>query len=119
MSLVFPCEIISWHVMPAVRKEIARYLVNEKHIQRKNVSKKLGVTEAAVCQYLKDKRGGSYKFGEADLEKIRKMADMMMESEKGFDKMCVICKEFDAPYEIMANPATATAMATSRTKKLI
>src|SRR3989338_8871233 len=101
MGLTFPCEIISWHVMPAMRREITRYLVNDKKVTRKNIAQKLGITEAAVCQYLKAKRGNGHTFNETDLGKIRKMADMMMESDKGFDKMCVICKEFEAPYEIM------------------
>ncbi len=101
MGLTFPCEIISWHVLPAVRREITKYLVTEKRVTRKIVSKKLGLTEAAVCQYLKAKRGGNYSFNDSDLRKIKKMADIMMESDKGFDGLCVVCKEFDAPYEMM------------------
>ncbi|HLC80059.1 MAG TPA: hypothetical protein VJG83_06620 [archaeon] len=102
MGLSFPCEIISWHVLPAVRREIASYLVSEKNVSRKLVSQKLGLTESAVCQYLKHKRGGTHKFNEHDLQKIREMADIMMNSEKGFDKMCVVCKEFDASEQILS-----------------
>ena len=107
MALTFPCEIISWHVLPAVRREIATYLINEKKMSRKIVAGKLRLTEAAVCQYLKHKRGGSHKFNEHDLIKIREMAEMLATSEKGFDKMCVVCKEFDAS-EQMLNQANAT-----------
>lgn len=88
-------------MLPAVRREIAKYLSLEKHISRKTVAQKLGLTEAAVCQYLKHKRGGNYQFKESDLGKIRKMADLMMQSEKGFDKMCVVCREFDAAQEML------------------
>lgn len=102
MGLTFPCEIISWHVLPAVRREITKYLVGERQVSRKIVSQKLGLTEAAVCQYLKHKRGGSHQFNEHDLHKIREMADMLMQSEKGFDKMCVVCKEFDASEQILS-----------------
>ncbi|HIH09468.1 MAG TPA: hypothetical protein HA254_02250 [Candidatus Diapherotrites archaeon] len=102
MPLTFPCEIISWHVLPAVRREIATYLINTKKISRKVVAGKLGLTEAAVCQYLKRKRGGNHQFNDHDLGKIRTMADMLMQSEKGFDKMCVVCREFDASGEILA-----------------
>ena len=107
MGLTFPCEIISWHVLPAVRREIATYLVNEKKVTRKIVAKKLGLTEAAVCQYLKHKRGGSHKFNEHDIAKIKEMAEMLVQSEKGFDKMCVICKEFDASEQILAQSAVS------------
>ncbi|MCR4335767.1 MAG: hypothetical protein NUV57_04495 [archaeon] len=101
MNLTFPCEIISWNVLPAVRREIAQYLVTEKHVSRKIIAKKLNLTEAAVCQYLKGKRGGNHKFNDSDQKKLKKMADIMMESDKGFDGMCVVCKEFDAASEIM------------------
>src|SRR3989344_398649 len=102
MPLTFPCEIISWHVLPAVRREIAKYLIIEKNTSRKVVAQKLGLTEAAVCQYLKAKRGGSHQFNEHDLVKIKEMADILMKSEKVFDKMCVVCKEFDASDQILA-----------------
>lgn len=108
MSIVFPCEIISWQVMPAVRREIAKYLAVEKKIPRKTVAKKLGLTEAAVCQYLKHKRGGNYKFNDNDTQKIRKMADMIMDSEKGMAKLCFVCKEFDASGEMLSKAGINT-----------
>lgn len=101
MSLVFPCEIISWQVLPAVRREIAIYMVNEKNISRKDIAKKLSLTEAAVCQYIKHKRGGSHKFNAHDLKKIKKMADLMLLTGKPFEGMCVVCKEFDASKEML------------------
>ncbi len=30
------------------------------------------------------------------------MADIMMKSDRGFDRMCVVCKEFDASEQILA-----------------
>ncbi|MCH7902667.1 transcriptional regulator [archaeon] len=101
MSLVFPCEIISWQVLPAVRREISIYMVNEKNISRKDVAKKLRLTEAAVCQYIKHKRGGSHKFNDHDVKKIKKIADLMLMTGKSFEGMCIVCKEFDASEEIL------------------
>jgi len=97
MGITFPCEIVSWNVLPAVRREMTNYLINEKNVSRKTVAKKLGLTESAVCQYVKNKRGGSYKFSSKNLVKIRKLADLLMESDKKFDCMCYICKELDSP----------------------
>ncbi len=101
MGLVFPCEIVSWQVLPAVRREIAIYLVNEMKASRKVAAQKLGLTEAAVCQYIKHKRGGTYKFNDSDLGKIKKMAEMLMENPNGFDGMCIVCKEFDASHDAL------------------
>ncbi len=102
MGLTFPCDIISWQVLPAVRREIAKYLIDEKKVARKVVAQKLGITEAAVCQYLKHKRGGNHKFNEHDLVKIREMAQTIVQSGKGVQSMCVVCKEFDASEQILA-----------------
>ncbi|MCR4368328.1 MAG: hypothetical protein NUV67_00295 [archaeon] len=110
MSLTFPCEIISWNVLPAVRREMTEYLVNEKKISRKMVAGKLNLTEAAVCQYLKHKRGGNYKFNDSDLKKIKKMAELMMQSDKSFDGMCVVCREFDAAGDAIAQVRAKTAL---------
>lgn len=102
MGLVFPCEIIGWQVLPAVRREIAHYLIEEKKVPRKVVAQKLSITEAAICQYLTGKRGGTHKFNDHDLRKIREMAEMMIGSEKGLEGICVVCKEFDASEEALA-----------------
>ena len=102
MGLVFPCEIIGWQVLPAVRREIAKHLIGEKKMSRKEVAKKLGITEAAICQYLKAKRGGTHKFNDHDLAKIKEMAEMVATSDKGLNNMCVVCKEFDAADEALA-----------------
>ena len=109
MSLVFPCEIISWQVLPAVRREIAIYMVNDRNVSRKEVAEKLRLTEAAVCQYLKHKRGGSHKFSDKDLKKLKKMSDLMLLTGKPFEGMCVVCKEFDASKEIL-EAATAKSV---------
>lgn len=95
MGITFPCEIISWHVLPAVRREIAIYLAKEKGLSRKLIAEKLGITEAAVCQYIKSKRGNNYKFREKDKRKIKEIAEKLLIADKKLDKMCVVCKEFD------------------------
>lgn len=102
MALVFPCEIIGWQVLPAVRREIAKYMIDEKKMTRKEVAKKLGITEAAICQYLKAKRGGSHKFNGHDLKKIKEMAEIVTKSGKRFENLCVVCREFDAADDALA-----------------
>ncbi len=102
MGLTFPCEIIGWQILPAVRREIARHLVVDRKMKRKIVAQKLGITEAAICQYLKAKRGGTHKFNSHDLAKIQEMAEIVVNSEKGLSSMCVVCKEFDAAGDALA-----------------
>jgi predicted transcriptional regulator len=52
-----PCEIFVWYVLPGMRQELARNMVDDHGMSQVQVAKKLGITEAAVSQYLSKKRG--------------------------------------------------------------
>ncbi len=52
-----PCELIVWYVLPSIRRELARELVQKHHLSQAEVARKFGVTDAAISQYLKAKRG--------------------------------------------------------------
>ena len=45
-----PCEIIVWDVLPCIRAALAAELV-EKGLSQNEISKMLGITQAAVSQY--------------------------------------------------------------------
>ena len=51
-----PLEIEYWHVLPAMRRELAESL-KEKGLKQREISEILGITEAAVSQYIKGSRG--------------------------------------------------------------
>jgi len=75
-----PQEIEVWYIIPAIRRELAKALVNEK-ISQRDVSKLLGITEAAVSQYLKAKRAKEVIFDELTIEEIRKSANAIKASK--------------------------------------
>jgi len=50
------CETIFWQIIPAIRREVAKTLV-ESGVKRADVAKRLGVSQAALTQYLRGKRG--------------------------------------------------------------
>jgi predicted transcriptional regulator len=52
-----PCELIVWYVLPSIRRELARELVETHNLTQAEVARKFGVTDAAISQYLKKKRG--------------------------------------------------------------
>ena len=54
--MLMPQEIEVWEVLPALRRQLAIELVSQGHSQREAASR-LGITEAAVSQYLSSKRG--------------------------------------------------------------
>ncbi|MFH1255921.1 MAG: transcriptional regulator [Candidatus Diapherotrites archaeon] len=98
MALRFPCEMIGWYVLPAVRSELVGYLVEKKKLSRKDVAKRIGLTEAAVCQYLGKKRGKRFKFSKKELGLIKELGESIAEAEKRpeltfLSGTCALCKE--------------------------
>lgn len=57
MRFKTPCEEIIWNLLPSIRKEVAKIMVKEFNLSQREVAKKLCITESAVSQYLKEKRG--------------------------------------------------------------
>ena len=51
-----PCEKIIWLILPAVRKELAKSLIENYGLNQKQIAEILEISPAAVCQYLSNKR---------------------------------------------------------------
>ncbi len=52
-----PCEVIGKKILPLIRSYVARELIEKYKFTQIEVAKKLGITQAAVSQYLHLKRG--------------------------------------------------------------
>ena len=52
-----PCQYMLWTGIPVIRKEIAVSMTKNFGLTQKETVKKLGITPAAVSQYLSKKRG--------------------------------------------------------------
>jgi predicted transcriptional regulator len=89
-----PCEHILWYGIPVIRKEIANCMIKNFSLNQRETAEKLGVTPAAICQYLSKKRG-KYKIKDEKLflefnksaEKIIKYGEIAVTTE-----ICRICK---------------------------
>ena len=57
VRLKTPCETIIWKSLPCIRRELAMLLISEYGLNQKEAASRLGLTEAAVSQYLIGKRG--------------------------------------------------------------
>ena len=53
--MIYPQEIEVWYILPLIRKELTKELLNY-NLNQKEIAFKLGVTEAAVSQYINEKR---------------------------------------------------------------
>lgn len=73
-------EVEVFYILPALRKELAKSLRTKK-IKQRLIAEMLGVTEAAVSQYLKNKRGEGIKFNKELKLEIKKSADKLIQGE--------------------------------------
>ncbi|WP_019178426.1 transcriptional regulator [Methanomassiliicoccus luminyensis] len=91
-----PCELIVWYVLPSIRRELARELVEKHKLTQAEVARRFGVTDAAISQYLKSKRGTnkeletSGKYEEFKAE-IAKAAQRIVDGSDIVTETCRIC----------------------------
>ncbi len=87
-----PCEVFASRIIPVIRGEIARELVARGY-KKKEVAQLLGITVAAVSQYVHGKRGVGGT--EALKERIKRIADEIEEGkiteEELSLKLCELC----------------------------
>src|SRR5574341_1527172 len=67
--MLLPSEIEAKSLIPAVRAILARKLIKEYSLREEDVAKVLGITQAAVSNYVRGTRG--------DLELISKLGSIM------------------------------------------
>ena len=90
-----PCEIVVWYVIPAIRSELAKELLN-LGMKQKDVSELMDITQPAVSQYITDKRGSGIKLDDNVREMIHEFARQLSEGEATkvdlISRTCTICK---------------------------
>ncbi len=69
---LLPQEVEVWYIIPAVRKEFARLLVKEHGMTYEKAGNILGISKAAVSQYLANKRATKVKLDEKVKNKIKR-----------------------------------------------
>ena len=90
-----PCEIVVWYVIPAIRSELAKELLN-LGMKQKDVSELMDITQPAVSQYITDKRGSGVKLDDNVKSMIHEFARQLSEGEATkkdlIPRTCHICK---------------------------
>lgn len=111
------CEIMVQRVLPAIRAEIARVLIAECRRTQQEAADLLGLSRAAVSQYLNEKRGAEVCLSEDAQREIRTFTSQLLQGLSPQDQvtgMCTICKyvqmsgwlnknEPDAGYCVLCN----------------
>jgi len=89
-----PCEIIVWNIVPIIRKEFAKNLIENHGLNQRKVADKLGITESAVSRYVSGKRGILEITDDEILEEI-KLSTNKIAAESGptvIEETCRICR---------------------------
>ena len=90
-----PCEIVVWYVIPAIRSELAKELLN-LGMKQKDVSELMDITQPAVSQYITDKRGSGIKLGEDVRIMVKEFAFELSNGDATkadlIPRTCNICK---------------------------
>jgi len=102
-------EIEVWYIIPAVRKELAKFLVSEYALSYEKTGKILGISKAAVSQYISNKRANKITLSSQVCEEIVKSGKILYENPKmGVHEIqkiltfmktqkatCEVCKQFN------------------------
>jgi predicted transcriptional regulator len=98
-----PCEIVVWYVIPSIRSELAKELLN-LGMKQKEISELLDITQPAVSQYISDKRGHGIKFNDDVQELIREFAmdlkDGKLNQSGIISRICDLCRKIKTEYVV-------------------
>ena len=75
-------EVEVWYIIPAIRKELARLLTKKYELSYEKAGIILGVSKAAVSQYLSNKRANKVNLNIDTKKEIAKSAKIINENPK-------------------------------------
>src|SRR3989338_8542440 len=83
-----PQEIEVWYIIPAIRKEFSRVLTQKHKLTFEKAGAILGISKAAISQYLGKKRASNIKLAVKEIMRILKLMKINGCS-------CGVCKKFN------------------------
>lgn len=94
-EILFHQEVEVWYLLPAIKREIANFM-KQKGLKQKEIAKKLHMTEAAVSNYMKQKRASEVKFDDGFKKEIEKAAESIIRNNDFVDEVETLCRKFKA-----------------------
>jgi predicted transcriptional regulator len=93
------CEIASQYLLPTIRALTAKTLMEKHGMTQQVAATKLGLTQSAVSQYMRQLRGSNIKILEKDkviMDEIEKFASKIASNQLSslgtMDEFCLLCK---------------------------
>ena len=88
-----PQEIEVWYLIPYLRKKISIILA-QKGVKQKEIAKIFGISEAAITNYIKEKRGSKVTLPSDSIKAIEKAADKIIKGEDSTKTLYELCEKF-------------------------
>jgi len=99
--LLLPSEVEAKTIIPALRSLIAKKLINTYHLPQRKVAEMLGITQAAVSNYIREVRGIGVSL--EDSAEAQKLVDEIVRSIlAGVDQVTLMKKFHEAVTTIKA-----------------
>jgi len=90
-----PQEIEVWYLLPALRREVTKALVEKHKLSQRKAAEILGITEAAISQYKNSKRASKIKFSKDEKELIERASNKIVKNpEHIMNYMYALSKAF-------------------------
>lgn len=91
-----PCEYIVWNGLPIIRRGLAKAMTDKYGLSQKEAAEKLGISTAAVSQYLSGKRGKRDVNNNEIINEIEISAERIITYGNGIvtTEICRLCKIF-------------------------
>ncbi len=91
-----PQELEVWYILPSIRRELAKSMIKDFSLKQKGAASLLGLTEAAVSQYVKEKRASDIVFEKKILSEIKKSAGVIVKDHsKVMGEVMKLCNLVD------------------------
>ncbi|MCQ8893398.1 MAG: helix-turn-helix domain-containing protein [Methanolinea sp.] len=86
---IMACERMVRHLLPAMRAEVAFRLVHQKGLSQSDAARKMGMSRAAVSQYLSRKRGDGALEISPDMDAL---IDRWADAVRGDGTLVTLCE---------------------------
>ena len=83
---ILPQEIEVWYIIPAIRRDMAKIMTSEYQTSYERTGEIIGITKAAVSEYLNNKRAAKIKLHEKAFEEIRNSCKKLVDGKSDIVK---------------------------------
>jgi len=106
---LLPQEVEVWYIIPKIRKDMSVIFVNKFDYSYEKAGEILGISKAAVCQYIKNKRANKIKLSSEIKKEIEKSVKIIHENKSNglleierilalmrkTQSSCDVCKQYN------------------------